>query len=114
MARCALLSVSFRSGNKCAAEIGGCGKVEGSLGETDGPMDAAEPEIVNDAPDKGIAGTLDEVIEMLQDKLANEELKLSVGDLLRLLNIRKELMDASPRTVTVRWVGECEETPTGT
>ena len=82
--------------------------------ETDDPRDAAEPEIGDDALDDGITGILDEVIEMLQDKLANEELKLSVGDLLRLLNIRKELMDASPRTVTVRWVGECEETPLST
>jgi hypothetical protein len=94
-----------------ARPIGWCGKVEGSLEEIEAPKKTAEPEIDSKAPDEGLARTLDEVIGMLQEKLVNEELKCSLGDLLRLLNVRKELTGAQPQTVTVRWVEECKETP---
>ena len=55
--------------------------------------------------------TLDEAIGKIRDRLVGEEMKSSIGDLARLMQMRHELKDTQPRQVTVRWVDECQTTP---
>ena len=55
-----------------------------------------------------IVAALDKAIGRMQKRLADEEMKASVGDLVRMLQLRNELMETQPKQVTVRWVDECE------
>jgi hypothetical protein len=54
---------------------------------------------------------LDDAIGKIRKKLADEEMKSSIGDLARLMQMRHDLKDTQPRQVTVRWVDECQTTP---
>ena len=58
-----------------------------------------------------LLGALNRAIRKIQTRLGNDEMKISVGDLVRLVELRNELTEAQPRQVTVRWVDEC---PTST
>jgi oligoribonuclease NrnB/cAMP/cGMP phosphodiesterase (DHH superfamily) len=55
----------------------------------------------------GMASIVAEAIERLQEKLNEEETKASVADLVRLLQLRKDLKDLQPEHVNVRWTDEC-------
>jgi hypothetical protein len=57
-----------------------------------------------------IVAALDKAIGRMQKRLADEEMKASVGDLARMLELRNQLMETQPKTVTVRWVDECQTT----
>jgi len=58
-----------------------------------------------------LAKTVDEAIKSMQSKLANGETK-GVADLIRLLQLRKELAETNkqPSRVTVRWIDEWQKT----
>ncbi|HWE52426.1 MAG TPA: hypothetical protein VG273_21700 [Bryobacteraceae bacterium] len=58
----------------------------------------------------GIARLVDKAIRSFEDTLDSTGGKCSVGDLVRLLQLRKELAGDTPGNVTVRWVDECNET----
>ena len=58
-----------------------------------------------------IVAALDKAIGRMQKRLANDEMKATVADLVRMLQLRNELMETQPKQVTVRWVDECQ-TPT--
>lgn len=64
-------------------------------------------------PDSGrhaaTAALIDELIEKLEKKLKAEDTKGTMGDLIRLLQMQKELGEESPREVEVRWVEPKEE-----
>jgi hypothetical protein len=79
-------------------------KVEGSLKEIEDPEEIA-------APDGLIEGALNQMIEVLQDKLTSGETVFSVSDLLRLLQTRKQLGGTPRGGVTMRWVTEWDENP---
>jgi len=55
------------------------------------------------------------VIQKIEERLIKEELKPTVGDFIRLLQLEKELEDEQPREITVSWVeparGEEESAP---
>jgi hypothetical protein len=57
-----------------------------------------------------IVSLVDKAIWGLHDMLDNASAKFSAGDLVRLVQLRKELSDEQPGSVTVRWVDECKET----
>ena len=58
-----------------------------------------------------IVAALDKAIGRIQKRLADDDMKGSVADLVRMLQLRNELAATQPKTVTVRWVDECQ-TPT--
>jgi hypothetical protein len=58
-----------------------------------------------------IVAALDKAIGRIQKRMADDDMKGSVADLVRMLQLRNELVAAQPRQVTVRWVDECQ-TPT--
>jgi hypothetical protein len=60
-----------------------------------------------------IVAALDKAIGRIQKRLADADMKGSVADLVRMLQLRNELMATQPTQVTVRWVDECQ-TPTST
>lgn len=57
-----------------------------------------------------IANLVEKAIRSFKDTLDSAGAKYSVGDLVRLVQLRKELTGEEPGNVTVRWVDECRET----
>jgi hypothetical protein len=51
---------------------------------------------------------LDKAIGRMQKHLADDEMRFSMADLARMLQLRNELMETQPKQVTVRWVDECQ------
>jgi hypothetical protein len=49
-----------------------------------------------------------QAIQQIGKKIENNELKPTVGDFIRLLQLEKELLDETPREIKVLWV-EAEE-----
>ncbi len=45
-----------------------------------------------------------QVIQQIGKKLDNDELKPTVGDLIRLLQLEKELLEEAPKEIKVSWV----------
>jgi hypothetical protein len=58
-----------------------------------------------------VASAIDDAIDNIREKLTSEDLRASVSDLVRLIQLRKELTDDAPRQVTVRWVEEWNSSP---
>ncbi len=56
---------------------------------------------------------VEQVIENLEKKLESNELKPSVGDFIRLLQLEKELEQEQPREIKVSWVEPREEEHAG-
>ena len=59
-----------------------------------------------------IVAALDKAIGRIQKRLADEDTRGSVADLVRMLQLRNELVETQPKTVTVRWVDQCQTTST--
>lgn len=51
------------------------------------------------------------LIEKIEAKLSEQEVKATVGDFVRLLQLQKELEEGQPREVTVTWVERSEKEP---
>ncbi len=47
---------------------------------------------------------LDNLLQRIEEKLEQDDFKPTVGDFVRLLQLRKELEDERPREITVTWV----------
>ncbi len=54
----------------------------------------------------GLAEALDKAIERIQQQLESGELKGSVADLVRLLQLRTEVTGSQAQPITVRWIEE--------
>lgn len=55
---------------------------------------------------RGLAEVLDAAIERIQEQLKSGELKGSVADLVRLLQLRTEVAGSQAQPITVRWIEE--------
>ena len=55
-----------------------------------------------------MVAALDKAIGRIQKRLADEDTKGSVADLVRMLQLRNELVKTQPTQVTVQWVDECQ------
>lgn len=53
------------------------------------------------------AALIDEILRRVEERLKGNDFKATVGDFIRLLEIRKELEEERPREITVRWVEPC-------
>lgn len=56
---------------------------------------------------------VEKAIQKIEQKLDGDELKPSVGDLIRLLQLKKELEEESPKEIKVSWVEPREEEHAG-
>ena len=56
---------------------------------------------------------VEEIIESIQESLSSDSAKPSVADLVRLLELRRELAKPKTGRMTVRWIDECQPTPAG-
>jgi hypothetical protein len=61
------------------------------------------------ARDDGTIKAVDEAVQTMLSKLQDKELKLSVSDLVRLLQLQKELKAGQLRNITVKWVNGWDE-----
>jgi len=50
------------------------------------------------------AALVEQVILSLEKRLKNEELKATVGDFIRLMQLEKELEEEAPKEIRVRWI----------
>jgi hypothetical protein len=57
-----------------------------------------------------IGRLVDQAIASFRETLESAVTKLSVGDFVRLIQLRKEISGEEPGNVTVRWVDECQTT----
>jgi hypothetical protein len=59
------------------------------------------------------AALIDEILKRVEERLIGNDFKATVGDFIRLLEIRKALEEDRPREITVRWVepSETEDAP---
>lgn len=59
------------------------------------------------------AALIDEILKRVEERLKGNDFKATVGDFIRLLEIRKALEEERPREITVRWVepSETEDAP---
>jgi hypothetical protein len=64
-------------------------------------MDKREAQIVE---------ALDKAIRKIQRRLCDDDVKGSIADLVRMLQLRNELAGTQPKQLTVRWVDECQTT----
>lgn len=60
-----------------------------------------------------IGRLIDRAIGSFRDTLDSEVIRLSAGDFVRLIQLRKEISGDVPGNVTVRWVDECQTTLNG-
>jgi hypothetical protein len=54
---------------------------------------------------------IDRITERVIERLADEDVPLSIADLIRLLELRRELAKSQPGRIRVRWIDECQPTP---
>ncbi len=54
---------------------------------------------------------VEKVIESIEAKIATKEIKATLGDYIRLLQLRKELEQEQPREIEVTWVHPSEKEP---
>lgn len=76
---------------------------------TEPPIEVTVAEASEEEP-KDLADVVESAIAKIQAELGKARVKASVADLVRLLQLRKELSDTQPKTVTVRWIEEWNET----
>jgi hypothetical protein len=57
------------------------------------------------------ARVVQKVIESIEEKIEAKEIKATLGDFIRLLQLRKELEEEQPREIEVTWVDPCEDAP---
>ena len=54
---------------------------------------------------------IDKITERILERLADEDVPLSVADLMRLLELRRELAQSQPGSLSVGWIDTCRLTP---
>jgi hypothetical protein len=57
------------------------------------------------------AGLVDKMIQNYTEKVNNNEVTVSVGDLIRLMQYRKELETEDPKEIKATWVEPTEKEP---
>jgi hypothetical protein len=62
-------------------------------------------------PTEGELAEVEEMMQRIREGLGDEDVSPSVADLLRLMELRRDLAQSGPRPVTVRWIDECQPTP---
>jgi len=50
------------------------------------------------------AALVNKLLKSIEQRLEKDELKATLGDFIRLLQLKKELEDEEPREIEVRWV----------
>ncbi len=63
------------------------------------------------ATEEQVVDRVDAAISRITKSFTNESVKLSVSDLVRLLQLRKDLGQVTKGGATVRWVSEWNEQP---
>ena len=53
---------------------------------------------------KRLAKVIDEMLEMFEEKVVAKDLKATLSDFIRLLQLQKDLEEEQPREITVTWV----------
>jgi len=70
--------------------------------ETQGRPDASDRRSANRAE------LLDKAIQRIEEKLGSADVKATFGDLIKLLQLQKEMQVEQPREITVTWIDPSE------
>ena len=54
---------------------------------------------------------IDKITARIVERLAEEDVPLSIADLMRLLELRRELAQSQPVRLKVRWIDEWQQNP---
>ena len=72
---------------------------------------ALTPKEEREKSDRAVVTAIDKALLAMQKKLSDPELKPTINDFIKLLQMKKDLEGERPKDVTVRWVEECSEIP---
>ncbi|MBK5293250.1 MAG: hypothetical protein JJE04_16445 [Acidobacteriia bacterium] len=53
---------------------------------------------------KNLAESVKEIVDAIEAKLKQPDMKATVGDFIRLLQLQQELMEQDTREITVKWI----------
>lgn len=91
---------------KKARKIGGSMRIRPKPADKEANSDQARGNSQDWFRDR--AERVDRLLRSVEQKLEDSELRASVGDYIRLLQLLKELEEERPREITVRWVEPSE------
>ena len=72
--------------------------------ETEG----VQPDRKEESAGKRQAGVVKKLLEKVEKKLSGDEVKATLGDYIRLVQLQKELEEEQPREIKVTWVEPTE------
>lgn len=72
--------------------------------KTEEPKGTAEPEKRRPVIDEGRAAVVKRLLKKLEEQMGGGEVKASLGDYIRLVQLHKELDEEAPREIRVTWV----------
>lgn len=78
--------------------------------KTEEPKGAAEREKRPAKAEEGRAAVVRKLLKKLEEQMGGGEMKASLGDYIRLVQLHKELDEESPREIKVTWVDPAENT----
>lgn len=58
-----------------------------------------------------LANRLDRLLRAVEERVEQADFRVSISDYIRLLQLRKELREAQPTEITVKWVEPSEADP---
>jgi len=92
-------------------KCGGTGmRAQKETGESDEPAEQGAGNGQESEPGKSTEqGVLDRLIKDFEERLKNNQIKLTVGDYIRLMQLRKELGQEEPKEIKVTWVEPTEK-----
>ncbi len=73
--------------------------------------DASGGDLEEGSPKESNAKVVDELIADFKEKLKNNKVKMTVGDFIRLMQLRSELKAEQPKEIRVTWVDPAEKEP---
>ena len=77
---------------------------EKTVRKKEGPKGRAKPKSKTDTLPAGQAAVVKKLLKNLEKKLTGDQVKASLGDYIRLVQLHKELDEESPREIKVTWV----------
>jgi hypothetical protein len=106
-----MIGFKFRAGHAAAGCYSWAGEELSPDGKNNNRIPKKKPDGTRPKPkpkavrvDKGQAGVVKKLLKKVEQKLSGDEVKASLGDYIRLVQLQKELEDEPPKEIKVTWV----------
>jgi hypothetical protein len=108
-----MIGFEFRAGHAVARCYSWAGEEFSPDGKNNNRIPKKKPDGARPEPkpkpravsaEKGQAGVVKKLLRKVEQKLSGDEVKASLGDYIRLVQLQKELEDEQPKEMKVTWV----------